>query len=74
MQSIPNKKSPEMTAAVAAMSPYPEAWDNQDASKATCAFCGKEATTFHDELSKREYRISRMCQSCQDKVYVDEDD
>lgn len=35
-----------------------------------CAFCGGAATSFSDELSRTEYRISGLCQSCQDKVFV----
>lgn len=31
--------------------------------------CGGEATTFRDELSRREFRISGLCQKCQDSVF-----
>ena len=31
--------------------------------------CGKPATTFRDALSAREYRISGLCQACQDKIF-----
>ena len=31
--------------------------------------CGRPATTFKDELSVREYRISGLCQDCQDSVF-----
>ena len=34
-----------------------------------CAFCKKEVTDFRDEISIREYRISGMCQACQDEVF-----
>ena len=34
-----------------------------------CAFCGKEATYFKDALSRKEYRISGLCQVCQDKTF-----
>ena len=36
-----------------------------------CMTCSGDADTFTDELSVKEYRISGMCQSCQDKVFVD---
>jgi len=36
----------------------------------TCTICGQEATRFRDKLSIKEYRISGMCQSCQDKVFT----
>lgn len=31
--------------------------------------CGGPATTFKDELSRREYAISGLCQECQDKFF-----
>lgn len=31
--------------------------------------CGGPATSFTDGLSIREYRISGLCQTCQDKVF-----
>ena len=34
-----------------------------------CAFCGGEAKEFADDLSRREYEISGICQSCQDKAF-----
>lgn len=35
----------------------------------TCVFCGNPALTFKDELSKKEFSISGICQSCQDEVF-----
>lgn len=35
-----------------------------------CVCCGKLATEFRDEISKREYRISSLCQHCQDEVFA----
>jgi hypothetical protein len=40
----------------------------------TCVFCGKDATQFTDELSRREYAISGACQACQDVIFVDEEE
>lgn len=34
-----------------------------------CVVCGKDATEFKDALSAKEYRISGMCQKCQDKTF-----
>lgn len=34
-----------------------------------CVFCGGAADEFRDEISAREYRISGICQSCQDKTF-----
>jgi hypothetical protein len=31
--------------------------------------CGGDATEFRDELSRKEYTISGLCQKCQDKVF-----
>lgn len=36
-----------------------------------CVCCGKNANTFRDEISKREYQISTLCQQCQDEVYAE---
>ena len=35
----------------------------------TCAHCKGSAVEFRDELSRREYDISALCQDCQDKVF-----
>ena len=35
-----------------------------------CVCCGKLATEFRDEISKSEYRISSLCQHCQDEVFA----
>ena len=34
-----------------------------------CATCGGEANEFRNELSKKEFRISGMCQKCQDMIF-----
>jgi hypothetical protein len=34
-----------------------------------CVTCLGDAKEFTNELSKREYTISGMCQTCQDKVF-----
>ena len=39
----------------------------------TCVMCEGEATTFIDEVSRREFAISGMCQSCQDSVFGKEE-
>lgn len=31
--------------------------------------CGQSVTEFKDELSRREYAISGLCQACQDKFF-----
>ena len=40
----------------------------------TCVTCdakGIIATSFRDDVSRKEYQISGMCQSCQDEVFSD---
>ena len=37
-----------------------------------CVTCGGDAKEFKDELSKREYTISGLCQECQDNVFGEE--
>ncbi len=34
-----------------------------------CVVCGSDANFFRDDLSRKEFSISRMCQSCQDKTF-----
>lgn len=41
-----------------------------------CAICGSDKVTpecFRDEISRKEFEISRMCQQCQDGVFPPED-
>jgi len=40
-------------------------------SESKCVLCHKEAKSFKDDLSKKEYLISGMCQECQDNVFLD---
>jgi len=34
-----------------------------------CPFCNNKVGDFNDELSKKEYNISGLCQTCQNKVF-----
>lgn len=34
-----------------------------------CVMCPNSAVQFRDELSRKEYTISGMCQACQDRVF-----
>lgn len=40
-------------------------------TKGICPLCGKKVIEdeFRDEISKREFKISGMCQACQDRVF-----
>jgi len=40
-----------------------------------CVSCENIAMLFRDDISKKEYTISGLCQDCQDSVFgIDEDD
>ena len=34
-----------------------------------CTWCGKQANSFWDQLSEKEYTISGFCQTCQDETF-----
>lgn len=34
-----------------------------------CPQCGEAVTSLRDELSMKEFRISGLCQSCQDAIF-----
>ena len=34
-----------------------------------CVFCGKKIMRFRDDLSRKEYIISGICQRCQDETF-----
>ena len=38
-----------------------------------CVICKGAANEFHDELSRKEFGISGLCQKCQDKVFGGEE-
>lgn len=38
----------------------------------TCVKCGKLAAEFRTELDRREYKISGLCQECQDEFFEGE--
>lgn len=60
----PTKKAPAIEKFLS------KAFDRTNAIKSdVCVFCGKPATEFRDELSKREYAISGLCQRCQDEIF-----
>jgi hypothetical protein len=39
--------------------------------KDECIHCGKPATEFRDDTSRKEYTITGYCQECQDKFFDD---
>lgn len=62
----PSKKSPAMNEFLSRVMGR----DRVSTIKADkCMTCGKDADKFDDELSKKEYAISGMCQFCQNLAY-----
>ena len=57
-------------------------WNGKDRrtciEEGVCLTCddakGIKATSFRDDISRKEYAISAMCQSCQDEVFGVSDD
>jgi len=41
-----------------------------------CPFCHQlvDINSFKDDLSRKEFKISGLCQGCQDKTFVEEQD
>ena len=64
--AVPTKKHPEIEAHLSTLTGV----SRPKAILAnTCTWCKKAALDFTDDLSRKEYTISGMCQSCQDKTY-----
>lgn len=64
----PSKKSDEINALIDASNPFGR--KRVESIKAdVCTWCGKAATEFRDELSRKEYTISGLCQVCQDETF-----
>lgn len=42
---------------------------SESQEKKSCAWCREKIKGFKDELSKKEYSISGLCQKCQDKTF-----
>lgn len=59
------EKSPEMEDALQRMFGMNR---KEHAFNMTCVGCTGPATEFDDELSKREYKITLLCQKCQDAI------
>ncbi len=48
----------------------------KDVEMGLCPFCRKKIrkSSFRDELSLQEFRISGLCQKCQDEVFGGDED
>ncbi len=43
--------------------------ETQRRKKGLCATCGGDTIEFRDEISRKEFRITGMCQTCQDSIF-----
>lgn len=67
----PAWKTPEMNAMLEHLFKYPRI---ESIEADTCSNCGELAVEFTDELSRREFTISGLCQKCQDEVFAPPDE
>lgn len=68
--ATPTEKSPALEELMDSLNPSGR--KRVDSIKANiCVSCGKHVAwnEFKDELSRKEYTISGLCQACQDKVF-----
>lgn len=68
-------KSPKMTQALDQISKGLFGRSRSEClERRVCPICGGPADTFHDSLSRKENKISGMCQKCQDEIFGGPDD
>lgn len=63
-----DNKTPEMRQVIEDLFPGTMETINQN----KCPLCKNPIGEFKNELSKKEYMISGMCQKCQDKIFTGE--
>jgi hypothetical protein len=68
----PSQKSPEMETFINSVTPNPMG-RRGSIEAGMCSWCQQPAVTFNDALSLKEYRISGLCQMCQDKTFGEEE-
>ena len=66
----PTTKAPEVEALITSITGVDR---RSTIIKNSCAFCKTPNLNFRDELSSKEYRISGLCQNCQDSVFGGEE-
>ena len=65
-----SNKTPEMEAALEDLGQVLFGRSRQVAAdNQLCVVCGSDANFFREDLSRKEFSISRMCQSCQDETF-----
>lgn len=65
LQVLSGREALDMIALISFGRTLTHALENQ-----VCVMCGEPATTFDDEVSKKEYDLSAMCQQCQNIVFA----
>ena len=63
-----NQKKKELLDAITKESPFVKLKSKAKETK-TCVMCIAPNMNFKDEISKKEYEISNLCQNCQDKIF-----
>jgi len=64
----PSWKTPEMNKVLEHLFNHPRTVSIQND---TCSNCGEPAVEFTDEVSRREFAISGLCQKCQDIIFAE---
>lgn len=72
-QLTPTAKAPAIEGLIKGIVPTNMTRD-EAVSQSLCIWCKGEAKEFRDEISKKEYLISAMCQQCQDHVFTEGED
>ena len=68
--SKPSKKSESLDRTLEAMSSILFGVGRKESiTRDTCVSCKEDASTFNDDLSRKEFTISGLCQPCQDSVF-----
>ena len=65
----PTKKAPAIELLLSGLTRKPRTLTIRGGGCMTCGKTGIVAESFRDDLSKKEYSISGMCQSCQDDIF-----
>lgn len=69
MKKPMSEKSPEVIRAIEDLFPG----TTQAIAEHRCPLCKQPIGEFRNKLSEREYEISGMCQTCQDRVFTEPD-
>lgn len=68
--SKPSDKAPHVTQALDELAQLLFGRERTASIRAdVCVQCGHPASTFTDDLSAREFRISGLCQECQNDIF-----